>query len=84
MFLPCTLWSERTGTITNIEGRMQRVGRKIAPEGTAMDDWRIAVELAFRLGVDFDLATVDEVADEVAPRCACAPRRDRGTVAPHA
>jgi NADH-quinone oxidoreductase subunit G len=65
VFLPCTLWGEKTGTITNIEDRVQRVGRKVAPEGTAMDDWRIATELALRLGVDFDLATVDEIADEI-------------------
>ena len=45
---------------------MQRVGRKVAPEGTAMDDWRIAGELALRLGADFDFATVDEVTDELA------------------
>ena len=57
---------------------MQRVGRKVAPEGTAMDDWRIAVELALRLGADFDLATVDEVTDEiarVAPAHSARPRR---------
>ena len=41
-----------------------------------MDDWRIAVELAFRLGADFDLATVDEVTDEIA-RVAPAHRRCR-------
>ena len=35
-----------------------------------MDDWRIAVELAERLGVSVDLADVDEVTDEIA---ACAP-----------
>ena len=66
VFLPCTLWGEKTGSVTNLEGRVQRVGRKVAPEGTAMDDWRIAVELAARLGHDIDLATVDEVADEFA------------------
>jgi anaerobic selenocysteine-containing dehydrogenase len=31
-----------------------------------MDDWRIASELALRLGTDFDLARVDEVTDELA------------------
>ena len=66
MFLPATLWGEKPGTVTNLEGRVQRVGRKVAPEGTAMDDWRIAAELALRLGADFDLATVDEVTDEIA------------------
>jgi NADH-quinone oxidoreductase subunit G len=66
VFLPCTLWGEQTGTVTNLEHRIQRVSRKVAAEGTAMDDWRIASELAYRLGTDFDLATVDEVADEMA------------------
>ena len=66
VFLPCTLWGEKAGTVTNLEGRVQRVGRKVAPEGTAMDDWRIAAELALRLGRDLDLATVDEVTDEIA------------------
>jgi NADH-quinone oxidoreductase subunit G len=64
--LPCTLWGEKTGSMTNLEGRVQRVGRKVAPEGAAMDDWRIAGELALRLGSDFDLATVDEVTDDLA------------------
>ena len=31
-----------------------------------MDDWRIAAELAARLGTDFDLDTVEEVQDEIA------------------
>jgi len=66
VFLPCTLWGEKAGTVTNLEGRVQRVGRKVAPEGTAMDDWRIAAELALRLGRDLDLTTVDEVTDEIA------------------
>jgi NADH-quinone oxidoreductase subunit G len=66
VFLPCTLWGEKAGTVTNLEGRVQRVGRKVAPEGTAMDDWRIAAELALRLGRDLDLATVDEVTDTIA------------------
>jgi NADH-quinone oxidoreductase subunit G len=66
VFLPCTLWGEKAGTVSNLEGRVQRVGRKVAPEGTAMDDWRIAAELALRLGRDLDLATVDEVTDEIA------------------
>ena len=44
----------------------QRLGRKITPEGTAMEAWRIAAELAARLGVDFDLETAAEVQDEIA------------------
>ena len=66
VFLPVTLWGEKGGSTTNLEGRIQRMGRRVSPEGTAMDDWRIAAELAFRFGVDLDLETVDEVTDEIA------------------
>jgi NADH-quinone oxidoreductase subunit G len=64
--LPATLWGEKQGTVTNLEGRVQRLGRKVAPAGSAMDDWRIAAELALRLGSDFDLEHIDEVTDEIA------------------
>jgi predicted molibdopterin-dependent oxidoreductase YjgC len=64
--LPATLWGEKQGTVTNLEGRVQRLGRKVSPTGSAMDDWRIAAELALRLGSDFDLEQVDEVTDEIA------------------
>jgi NADH-quinone oxidoreductase subunit G len=64
-FLPVTLWGEQAGTVTNLEGRVQRLGRKVSPEGVALDDWRIASELALRLGDDFDFEVVDEVTDEI-------------------
>ena len=66
VFLPVTAWGEQDGSVTNLEGRVQRVGRKVSPDGTAMPDWRVAVELALRLREDFDLATAEEVQDEIA------------------
>ncbi|MBK5289384.1 MAG: NADH-quinone oxidoreductase subunit NuoG, partial [Acidimicrobiia bacterium] len=66
VFLPVTAWGEQDGTVTNVEGRVQRVTRKISADGTAMPDWRVAVELALRLREDFDLATAAEVQDEIA------------------
>ncbi len=66
VFLPVTAWGEQDGSVTNLEGRVQRVTRKVTAEGTAMPDWRIAVELALRLREDFDLATAEEVQDEIA------------------
>jgi NADH-quinone oxidoreductase subunit G len=66
VFLPSTLWGEKSGSVTNLEGRVQRLNRKVAPEGTAMDDWRIAIELAARLGAGADLVTIDEVTDALA------------------
>jgi NADH-quinone oxidoreductase subunit G len=66
VFLPVTMWGEQDGTVSNLEGRVQRVARKVSPDGTAMPDWRIAAELALRLREDFDLATSEEVQDEIA------------------
>jgi predicted molibdopterin-dependent oxidoreductase YjgC len=45
---------------------VQGVNQKVAAEGGAMTDWRIALELARWLGTDIDVATVDELTDELA------------------
>jgi len=66
VFLPAALAGEKRGSTTNMEGRLLRLARKVTPPGTAMEDWRIAGELALRLGADFDLEAVDEVTDEIA------------------
>jgi NADH-quinone oxidoreductase subunit G len=66
VFLPVTVWAEKAGTASNLEGRVQRVAQEISPEGTVMSDWRVAAELALRFGADFDLETVVEVEDEMA------------------
>jgi len=66
VFLPVTMWGEESGTVTNVEGRVQRVAQKVSPEGIAMPEWRIAAELALRLGVDFGFEAVEEVTDEIA------------------
>src|SRR5262249_57435155 len=64
--LPVTVWGEQEGTASNVEGRVQRIARKVTPGGTAMEAWRIAGELAARFGADFDLETTAEVQDEIA------------------
>ena len=66
VFLPVTAWGEKAGSATNVEGRVQRLGQKVSPDGTAMPDWRIAVELALRMGADFDLESIEEIQDEIA------------------
>jgi NADH-quinone oxidoreductase subunit G len=66
VFLPAAMWGEKSGTVSNLEGRVQRVSQKISPDGTPMTDWRIAAELALRLGSDLDLELVEEVQDEIA------------------
>jgi NADH-quinone oxidoreductase subunit G len=64
--LPPTVWGEQHGTTSNLEGRVQRLARIVTPEGSTMDSWRIAAELAVRLGADFDLESAEEVQDEIA------------------
>jgi NADH-quinone oxidoreductase subunit G len=66
VFLPTSVWGEKTGSTTNLEGRVMRQARLITPEGTTMADWRIAQELAARFDAEFGLETVEDVQDEIA------------------
>ena len=66
VFFPTSVWGEKNGSTTNLEGRVMRVARLVTPEGTAMVDWRVAAELANRFGTDFGLDTVEDVQDEIA------------------
>jgi predicted molibdopterin-dependent oxidoreductase YjgC len=68
VFLPVSVWGEKTGTTTNLEGRVMRLARLVTPEGTTLEDWRIAAELALRFGTDFGLDTVEDVQDDIARR----------------
>jgi len=64
--LPITVWGEQDGTASNLEGRVQRLARKVTPGGATMESWRVAGELAARFGADFDLELLGEVQDEIA------------------
>ncbi len=46
--LPEAIWSERTGTLTNTEGRIQQVARVVEPKGQGRSDWEILQMLARR------------------------------------
>lgn len=47
-------WCESNGTVTNSERRVQRVRKAIDPPGEARDDVWILIELARRLGHEWD------------------------------
>jgi NADH-quinone oxidoreductase subunit G len=64
--LPATAPTETDGTVTNLEGRVSVVARKVTPPGTARPDWMIAVDLARRLGTDLGIACPDDVWAELA------------------
>ena len=58
-------FAEVDGTLTNLEGRVSTVVRKITPPGTARPDWMIAAELARLLGADLGLASKDQILTEI-------------------
>jgi NADH-quinone oxidoreductase subunit G len=83
--LAVAAFGEKTGTTTNLEGRVSPVTQKVTAAGTAMEDWMVAVELAEGLGADLQLDSVAAIAAEAAavsgPRSSFAVA-DSGAVAP--
>jgi NADH-quinone oxidoreductase subunit G len=63
--LPAAAYGEKSGTFTNIEGRISRLNQKVTAPGTAWADWVIATQLARRLGGDLGFTTVESVWDEI-------------------
>ena len=67
--LPAATFSEKEGTFTNTERRVQLVGKATDPPGDARQDWAIIRELASRIDHAGDPWTYDapaEVMDEIA------------------
>ncbi len=74
--LAAAAYGEKSGTTTNLEGRVTTLAQKVTPPGTVRPDWMIALELAQRLG-EFgaghplaDVVGVDDVTDAIAANVA--------------
>jgi NADH-quinone oxidoreductase subunit G len=63
--LPAAVQHERTGTVTNIEGRVSSVNAKIVAPGSAWPDVAIAAELAEEFGQSLGLSSVKETAKAI-------------------
>jgi NADH-quinone oxidoreductase subunit G len=63
--LAAAAFAEKPGTTTNLEGRVTTLTQKVVPVGTAHADWMIAADLAFRLGHDLGLGSVEEIWAEI-------------------
>jgi len=50
--LPEAIWSERSGSLTNTEGRIQQLVPAVRPKGEVRSDWEILQMLAQKLGTD--------------------------------
>jgi NADH-quinone oxidoreductase subunit G len=67
--LAAAAFGEKSGTTTNLEGRVTSVNQKVTATGTTRPDWMIAAHLAERLGHDdvaAELASLDTITDSIA------------------
>jgi NADH-quinone oxidoreductase subunit G len=64
--LPAAAFAEKSGTTTNLEGRVTDVVKQITVSGTSRPDWMIAVELMLMLGHDLGVMSVEEVQKKMA------------------
>ena len=65
VILPASAWPEKTGTVTNTNRQVQMGRKALEPPGEAREDWRITVDLANRLGLDWDYDHPREVFAEM-------------------
>ena len=63
--LPASVQHERTGTVTNLEGRVTAVAPKVSAPGSAWPDVAIAAELALAWGQDLGLGSVELCAQAI-------------------
>ena len=64
--LPAAGYAEKTGTTTNIEGRVSQVVAKVSAPGLARPDWMIASELAYIFGSELGFEQVSDITEEIA------------------
>ncbi|WP_340108319.1 formate dehydrogenase subunit alpha [Pikeienuella sp. HZG-20] len=65
VILPAAAWPEKIGTVTNTNRQVQMGRPAVASPGEAREDWRITVDLARRLGLDWTYAHPSEVFAEM-------------------
>jgi len=63
--LATSIFGEKGGTTTNIEGRVSRLAQKVTAPGTVRSDWMIAAELARRLGGDLGITSLEAAWTEI-------------------
>jgi formate dehydrogenase alpha subunit len=63
--LPGAAASEKSGSFTNMEGRIQRFSAVVPPPDTAKPDWEILDLLAARLGAPERFGTLDRIREEI-------------------
>ncbi len=65
IILPASALYEKNGTVSNTNRQVQRVRPAVTPPGEAREDWAITVELAQRIGLNWDYTDVSQVFAEM-------------------
>ncbi len=65
IILPASALYEKNGTVSNTNRQVQRVRPAVTPPGEAREDWKITVELAQRIGLNWDYSDVSQVFAEM-------------------
>ncbi len=60
---PSLGWSEKDGTFTNMERRIQLLGKSVNREG--MEDWKIIAEVAGNMAVKMNYAGAEDIFNEI-------------------
>ncbi len=63
--LPALYDAERSGSFTNMEGRVSKIASKVTGPSLAVDDWAIAVQIADSMGEDMGFESLEEIQDEI-------------------
>ncbi|MEI8241084.1 MAG: molybdopterin-dependent oxidoreductase, partial [Actinomycetota bacterium] len=59
-------YAEKSGTHSNLEGRVTNLAREVTPAGNSRADWMIAAELALELGSDLGYSTSADITADIA------------------
>ncbi|MBI6630935.1 formate dehydrogenase subunit alpha [Pontibaca salina] len=65
VILPASAFAEKSGTVTNTNRQVQMGRPALAPPGEAREDWQITVDLANRLGLEWDYKSPADVFAEM-------------------
>jgi len=65
LVLPAAIWSEHNSTLTNIEGRVQKITKAVEPAGRSKADWEalklLSIELGKNIAVSEDKASAEVI-----------------------
>ncbi len=65
IILPASALYEKNGTVSNTNRQVQRVRPAVTPPGEAREDWAITVDLAQRIGLNWNYTDVSQVFAEM-------------------